>query len=205
MSVLRTQSPGAMRGAIMLLVLAAEIWGSGARGEEPPTAGAATASANETGARKGRTEPDQATLEREFAEKLSGASLIGSFTTVGQEKSELSEDKYQLELVKPLKNGFWLFQSRIQYGGRDVRLPLALEVKWAGDTPVITLTNVLVPGLGTFTARVLFYGDQYAGTWNGGDHGGHMFGRIVKEAPAERAPAEPTSATGASDAQADSP
>jgi hypothetical protein len=35
--------------------------------------------------------------------------------------------------------------------------------------------------MGTFTARVFFYGDRYAGTWeHAGRGGGHMFGRIVK-------------------------
>ena len=34
---------------------------------------------------------------------------------------------------------------------------------------------------GKFTCRVLVYRDQYAGTWSGGDHGGHLFGRVVKE------------------------
>ena len=40
-----------------------------------------------------------------------------------------------------------------------------------------------IPNLGTYTARVLFYGDQYAGTWSAGaDHGGHLWGRIEKSA-----------------------
>ena len=49
-----------------------------------------------------------------------------------------------------------------------------------GDTPMITLTDLAVPTLGTFTARVFFYGDRYAGTWQHGNVGGHMFGRIEK-------------------------
>ena len=53
-----------------------------------------------------------------------------------------------------LKNGFWLFQSRIQYGNHDATLALPLEVKWAGDTPVITLTDYTVPGFGKFTCRI---------------------------------------------------
>ena len=57
---------------------------------------------------------------------------------------------------------------------------MKLPVKWAGDTPVISLTNKAIPGFGTFTARVMFYGDEYAGTWSGGSHGGLMWGKIVK-------------------------
>jgi hypothetical protein len=53
-------------------------------------------------------------------------------------------------------------------------------VKWAGDTPVISVTDVGVPGLGTYTARVVVYGDQYAGIWStsDGSHGGQMWGKL---------------------------
>jgi hypothetical protein len=42
-----------------------------------------------------------------------------------------------------------------------------------------------IPGLGTYTARVLIYRGQYAGTWSGGDHGGELWGRIEKSAGSE--------------------
>jgi len=44
---------------------------------------------------------------------------------------------------------------------------------------VITLTDLTRPGMGTYTARVLLYRDQYAGTWSGNNAGGQMFGKIV--------------------------
>ncbi|MGD9720860.1 MAG: hypothetical protein AB7O59_14310 [Pirellulales bacterium] len=124
---------------------------------------------------------DQEELDKKFAELMSGATLAGRFTTRDQTgEHPLKEDRYTLGKVHKLENGLWSFETRIQYGDHDVKLPLALQVKWAGNTPVITLDNVLVPGLGTFTSRVLVYGDEYAGTWSGGDHGGHMFGKIIK-------------------------
>ena len=123
--------------------------------------------------------PTQEELDKQFAETLSGATMVGNFTVVGAKSDQpLKEDRYTLGEVKKLKNGLWSFETRIQYGDHDVKVPLALEVKWAGDTPMITLDKVLVPGLGTFTARVLVHRDWYAGTWSGGDHGGHMFGKI---------------------------
>ena len=131
-------------------------------------------------------EPDQAELEKQFAETLSGATLVGQFTVTGVNNDEpLAKDRYTLGTVKKLKNGFWSFEARIQYGDHDVKLPLALPVIWAGDTPVISVTKVAFPGLGTYSARVVIYGDQYAGTWNGSDHGGQMFGRIVKKGEEE--------------------
>lgn len=123
--------------------------------------------------------PTQAELEARFAATMSHCVMKGSFT-VGELKpgEPLKEDKYTLGEVKKLDNGKWLFSTRIQYGEHDVTVPLMLDVVWAGDTPVITLTKLPVPGLGTFTARVLVYDDHYAGTWDGGDHGGHLFGVI---------------------------
>jgi hypothetical protein len=132
--------------------------------------------------------PSQEELEKQFAETMSGATLVGRFSTNGEKDDKpLSVDRYTLGKVEKLKNGLWSFTTRIQYGERDVTVPLALEVKWAGDTPVITLTDLLVPGVGTFTARVLVYRGEYAGTWNAGDHGGQMFGTIEKAAKSDDA------------------
>ena len=125
--------------------------------------------------------PDNAAaLEEHFQQSLSGATLVGHFT-VGDQK-DLREEKYTITKVSKIPGGLWLFQVRIQYGKRDVTLPLPLKVRWAGDTPVITLTDLSIPNLGTYTARVLIYRDQYAGTWSGGDVGGQMFGRLVRDA-----------------------
>ena len=134
---------------------------------------------------------DKAALEKRFEETMSGATLIGTFTVTGQPDQKLHEEKYTLESVKKLGEDKWLFKSRIQYGTHDLTVPLALDVKWAGDTPVITLTDMPVPGFGTFTSRVLVFRNEYAGTWSGGDHGGHLFGRIVKKGEsADAKPAE---------------
>lgn len=123
-----------------------------------------------------------AALEKQFEESLNGVTLVGHFT-MGNDTA-LREEKYTIEKVSKLKDGLWLFNARIQYGKRDVTLPLPLPVKWAGDTPVITLTDLSIPGIGTYTARVMIYRGHYAGTWSGKNHGGHLFGRIVKKGEA---------------------
>lgn len=124
---------------------------------------------------------DQAALEKQFEDLLSGATLEGYFTTVEKDDGKThSKEKYTLGKVSKLQDGVWKFECRIQYGDHDATLPLALPVKWAGDTPVITLTDLPIPGFGSFTCRVLIYGDRYVGTWQGQDHGGHMFGRVIK-------------------------
>ena len=126
--------------------------------------------------------PTQAELEKQFAETMTGATLVGNFTT-GEVKpdTKLREERYTISKAEKLKGDYWLISTRIQYGDHDVTLPLPLRVVWSGDTPVITLDDLPVPGMGTFTARVLVFKNQYAGTWSGKDHGGHLFGRIEKE------------------------
>ena len=121
--------------------------------------------------------------ERRFQEMLSGVTLVGHFTITGEEGEDtLREEEYTIAKVTKLNGDYWLFFARIQYGGRDVTVPLKLEVKWADDTPIITLTDLELP-IGTYTARVIIYRGQYAGTWSGGKHGGHLFGIITKNTP----------------------
>src|SRR5437868_3644413 len=96
--------------------------------------------------------PDQGTLDKQFEKMMSAATLKGTFTVSGRDDGQpLKEEKYTISKVTKLKDDFWLFNTRIQYGKHDATLSLPLEVKWAGDTAVITLTDVAVPGFGTFT------------------------------------------------------
>ena len=129
---------------------------------------------------QGRLTPN----EQRFQEMLSGVTLTGRFTVAGDKDwGTLREEKYTIAKVTKMGGDYWLFFARIQYGGRDVTVPLQLEVKWAADTPVITLTDLELPNLGTFTARVLIYRGQYAGTWSNNKYGGHLFGIITRQMP----------------------
>jgi hypothetical protein len=42
------------------------------------------------------------------------------------------------------------------------------------------MTNLSIPRMGSYTARVVLYRGQYAGTWSAKDHGGQIFGKIVR-------------------------
>ena len=57
---------------------------------------------------------------------------------------------------------------------------VTVTMRWIGDTPMITITDLTIPSLGTFTSRVIFHGNRYAGTWQHDSVGGNMFGRIEK-------------------------
>jgi len=118
-------------------------------------------------------------LEKAFEQSMSGVTLTGHFTRQGG--TGLSDDKYNIDKVTKLKDDLWRFDTRIQYGGNDVKMPVSLHVKWAGDTPVLLLTDEAIAGMGKFTVRIVIYDGHYAGTWSGGKgHGGQMFGDIVK-------------------------
>jgi len=118
-------------------------------------------------------------MEKEFQESMEGVMLDGQSTHDG--KPGVSDDKYNIEKVVKTGDDQWTFYAKVDIKGQSMTLPLPLQLKWAGDTPVITLTNQGLPGMGTYTARVLIYKGQYAGTWSGKSGGGKVFGRIVKK------------------------
>jgi hypothetical protein len=159
---------------LLLLALAALLFG-----------GSIETQAQESAAQPA-PEPSAAQAEREiaFAKLLTNATLDGNFTMTGsgQDASKLTHDKYTLGEVKKLDGNQWLISTRIQYGDKDFTVPLTLPVEWAGDTPVIIVDNIGIPGLGTVSARVMFFADHYAGFWQHGTHTGHLFGVIRHEA-----------------------
>lgn len=121
-------------------------------------------------------------LERQFTDRMSGTSLVGSFTVNGRTSRAASEDRYDLSSVEKVGDNLWRFGVRMRHGDFDVTLPVTVPMKWMGDTPVVMLTDYSIPSVGTFTARVFFYDDRYAGTWQHGQEiGGHLFGRMEKQ------------------------
>jgi hypothetical protein len=118
--------------------------------------------------------------EKQFQASLTGVTLTGYFT-VG-DGAETHADKYTIEKLVKIKPGVWNFDARIQYGSRDFKATVAVPVEWAGDTPVLTLKQYLIQGQ-VYSARILIFGGRYAGTWGAQDHGGLMFGKVVKNEP----------------------
>jgi hypothetical protein len=130
-------------------------------------------------------DPKQAEYEQQFVKSLKGAVLVGNFSTIKAGKeSTPNKDRYKIVDLKKMANGYWLFT--FQYGKNPTPIPIPLPVKWAGDTPVIALTDVAIPGLGTFSCRVLFHGKQYAGTWKHGEVVGNMWGVIARDEPKKK-------------------
>jgi hypothetical protein len=126
------------------------------------------------------TPPELNAAEKQFQDAMLNVKLVGYYTL--GDSSELHDDSYVIEKVTKIKEDTWKIEAKILYNKKDFKVAMNLPVKFAGDTPVISLTDFTVPGFGKFTARVVLYNGTYAGTWSGAGagHGGAMFGKIVK-------------------------
>lgn len=123
---------------------------------------------------------DDAAKIAALEKQLSGTKFIGAFTIDGKKGAPAKEEYTILDVKKIGKGDLFLFRARVKFGKTDITLPMPLPIKWAGDTPVISMDNLSIPGLGTFSAHVVIDGDKYAGTWKHGKVGGHLFGKISR-------------------------
>ncbi len=116
---------------------------------------------------------------------LTNVVLVGMFTVDRKKMNDLSEERYEIKSIKKLAvdDDLWALETRIKYGDHDVTVPIVTTIKWAEQTPVITMDRMIIPGLGTFSARVVFHDNKYAGTWTHDANGGHLFGRIEPNKP----------------------
>jgi hypothetical protein len=133
---------------------------------------------------------DEAARFAAFTKAMTNVKLVGRFTIAGDDVKDPIRDEYTISSVTKVGEAdLWIVSARIRYGSVDLTVPVPVEVKWAGKTPVITLDNVTIPGLGTFSSRVVIDGPLYAGTWQHDAVGGHMFGKIVPVEAPEKVPA----------------
>ena len=147
--------------------------------DEPKPAG----DSKKRSAEKEAAAKKQRELEGKFKEALTNATLDGRWYLIKDgELGKERREKYSISTATkiPLVTDGWLILARVQYGDKDVTLPVPVRVKWAGDTAVIQVTDAGLPGLGTYTARVMIYNGYYAGTWFGKGYGGILSGKIVK-------------------------
>jgi len=125
-------------------------------------------------------------LEAKFSDTLKNVVFRGRWRMIDDGRlGEEKEDKYTIAGAKKVAPGKWILAARIEYEGKDVAVPIPLDVHFAGDTPVLSLTNAGIPGLGTYSARVIIHEGTYAGTWTGPGCGGFVTG-IIEKAGAEK-------------------
>jgi hypothetical protein len=117
-------------------------------------------------------------LERDFTGRMQNVVLVGHFTIEGRDTGDGSPERYEITRAVKVGDERWRFDVHMVYGSVDVTLPVVVPIIWAGDTPLVSITDFTIPALGTFTARVFFYDDRYGGSWQHGEFGGLMYGEI---------------------------
>ncbi len=128
----------------------------------------------------GDKKSDRETNEKSFAARLTGTTLAGAFSLDGKDSGASKPDRYQIVSAKKVTGDDWVITAKMKIGDNELDVPVPIKVYWADDTPVMSLTDLTIPGMGTFTARIMFYGNRYAGTWQHGEAGGHMWGALEK-------------------------
>ena len=125
---------------------------------------------------------DRQVLESKFKLTLTKATFTGRWTGIDDGKlTAEKEDRYYILGVTKISADNWIIRARIQYGTRDFVVPIPIQVQFAGDTPVLIVDDVGVPGGNKYSARVLIYGNTYAGTWSGPNVAGLLSGLITHE------------------------
>jgi len=152
--------------------------------------------------------------EKAFSDLMQDAVLVGNFTVnrnrpadeAGGARGKQTPERYGIKSIKKVSDDQWLVNSQIKYGKLDVTVPVPVQVHFANDTPVLSVTDLTIPLVGSeFTARVMFYDNQYAGTWRHGKVGGLMYGKVEKATPATTDAGPPAAEAGAPKSKETSP
>lgn len=128
------------------------------------------------------TEPTPEELEAKFRDTLHNVTFKGRWSSIRDGQLGPGRDEeYSIVEVSKLGGETWIIRARIKYGDREFVAPLPVQVKWAGDTAVITVDALAMPGsTNAYSARVLIYDEAYAGRWSGSGYGGLLNGVITK-------------------------
>lgn len=123
---------------------------------------------------------------RALEKSLEDVVLRGMFQATGPEglrgEAPLSTpraERYEIEGARRIEGDRWVISARIEFDGNVLTLPIYVNVEWAGDTPVITVDDLTIPGMQTYSARVMLYRGFYSGVWMGQTYGGVLSGQII--------------------------
>ena len=120
-------------------------------------------------------------LERDFKNTMTNSKFAGYWRLRRDgQLTDAKKETYTIKNITKVTSNSWIIEATIQYGSNNVTVPVPVQVEWADDTPVISVTRLGIPGLGTYSARVLVYDDCYSGVWSGPDYGGLLSGVIIK-------------------------
>ena len=130
----------------------------------------------------GAQEASAANQEKQFTTLLTNATLVGRWCLVrdGQLTPERDES-YEVVNVQKGDGDKWIVNAKLKYQEQTIVAPIPVRVQWVGGAAVMIVDGLTIPGGGSYSARVLFHGETYSGTWSGGDRTGMLHG-VVKTA-----------------------
>lgn len=126
--------------------------------------------------------PPQEELEATFKKTFTKATMSGRWCSLEEGKlGPEKKDRYNITSVTKVGKDVWLMNARIEYGGKELTVPVPIQVKWGGDAAVIIVDNFAMPGSNNaYSARLLVHNNTYSGNWSGGDNGGMLYGTITQ-------------------------
>lgn len=134
----------------------------------------------------GAGEEAPAKAEEAFAAMLTDATLNGTWAPI--DKSLLGDDRkdgYHIVRATKKEGDQWILVSRMTFQGQEFEIPIPVTVKFAGDTAVMILNDLPLGDGTTWSARILFHDDVYAGSWWGAnkeEKSGIVSGTITRTA-----------------------
>lgn len=109
---------------------------------------------------------------------LSGATLSGLLSPAGNHQPTQAA-----VLVKQLQKAAgphdWLFQIAITAGGKEQECSVKGDVHWHGSTPVLTMHDVEIPGVGQVSGKLMIHNRLFAATWVHEGVRGHAWGDVA--------------------------
>ncbi len=121
--------------------------------------------------------------EERFKALFTKATLTGRWARLkeGVLGEERAGDKYTILSVVKRDGDNWTVNAKMKYGEKELIIPVPVRMKFTGDTAVLTVDELAIPGGGTYTARLMIFERTYSGTWKDQRGGGMLYGTIANE------------------------
>ena len=134
-------------------------------------------------AAKPASQPQSSDPEERFKLLFTKAYLSGRWASLkdGPLGEERTGAKYNIVSVTKGSGDKWIVSAKMKYRDQDIVMPIPVQMKFVGDTAIMEVNNLAIPGGGTYTARLMIYERTYSGTWKGQRGGGMLYGTITNE------------------------
>jgi hypothetical protein len=173
--------------SVLLLVAATSVLTS-AQAQTPEPAKAAKAESASKKAEEPKATVSQKPLpadpEERFKFLFTKSYLSGRWAPLkdGALGEERTGDKYQIVSVAKGSGENWVVNAKLKYRDQEIVLPFPVRMKFDGDTAILIVDELMIPGGGTYSARLMIYERTYSGSWKGQRGGGMLYGTITHEA-----------------------